>query len=159
MAKKRGVNAAKVTKGHGPFVKAAFVAERVLEEKDGVLTAIRIVDAASLEVVGKAPDMPQPAPPVSIDFTLVLMLVRGDSPIEQLVTFGMEGAHVEAAPAPIEHHLVFGPDQESAAHVRIRLQLALRNPGTYWFFVRASGRELTRIPLRVARTYRQDSST
>ena len=67
-----------------PYVQAASVCERVLQEADGVLSAIRMVDKLTLRIqeIPKPVDAPADAQPVNamqvIDLSLLVALKSGD---------------------------------------------------------------------------------
>ena len=59
----------------GPFLSAAFLCEKVLEEKDGVKSTIRIVDRVTQTAVGPAP--PKEMQPFDYEITLFLRFKSG----------------------------------------------------------------------------------
>jgi hypothetical protein len=56
-----------------PFVQAALICDQVLQEKDGTLSAMRIVDTFTLEVPEDVPGETL----VSIEFTILISMKRG----------------------------------------------------------------------------------
>src|SRR6476661_6453845 len=61
----------------GPWVQAAMLCEKVLEEKDGAMSAVRIIDRVTRYVTG--PDAPEEMEPFTYDMTLLIMLKAGDA--------------------------------------------------------------------------------
>src|SRR5260370_752594 len=59
----------------GPYVAVATVCERVLQEQDGVLSVIRVIDRIIHGVAG--PEAPDEMPPMTAQFTLLLKLRSG----------------------------------------------------------------------------------
>jgi hypothetical protein len=53
----------------GPYVIAAAFCERALQERDGVLSLIRIIDKWTTAVTGPAPIVPDRMPPVPVNPT------------------------------------------------------------------------------------------
>jgi hypothetical protein len=62
----------------GPFVNVAAFCERVLQEKDNVLSAIRIVDQINVQALGDVAPEDLPAGS-TIQSTLLVMLKAGDA--------------------------------------------------------------------------------
>jgi hypothetical protein len=61
---------------NGPYLTAALLCEKVLQEKDGILSAIRIVDRIIATAQGSQP--PEQMPPVPVNITALLMLKSGN---------------------------------------------------------------------------------
>jgi len=61
----------------GPFVKAALFCEKVIEEKDGVMTFVRIIDKLMQTAMG--PAVPETLPPINHAMTCIVMLNPGDA--------------------------------------------------------------------------------
>jgi len=59
----------------GPFLAAAVICEKILEERDGVKSAIRIVDRVTRTVVGPSP--PEEMEPFDWDGALLIKLKSG----------------------------------------------------------------------------------
>src|SRR5262245_45206440 len=59
----------------GPYLSAAVFCEKVLGEKDGVLSAIRIVDRITVTASGTAP--PEKMPPTNIQVTALVAFKSG----------------------------------------------------------------------------------
>src|SRR5574341_341076 len=68
----------------GPYLAVAVLCERVLEERDGVLSIVRIVDRLTTTIAG--PDAPERMPANPVNLTLLVGLksgfVRGRHDIE-----------------------------------------------------------------------------
>ena len=131
-----------------PYVIAAFFCEKVLQEKDGVLTAIRIFDRISVQW----PQGATPTDDVSIAVTLLTLLkgngfvgpakisISGEGPSGRVLNHGVSDIDV-----------VFG-SIDPAVNVIANVTLAVKEDGVHWFAVALNGEELTRTPLHVARS-------
>ncbi|HZU17306.1 MAG TPA: hypothetical protein VFD01_12010 [Candidatus Dormibacteraeota bacterium] len=77
MPEARGPLLWQVRPSAGPYPSGAFLCERVLEERDGVLSAIRIVDR--ILVQGQAPPGAEapPMPSIGIGLMALIMLKNG----------------------------------------------------------------------------------
>ena len=144
----------------GPFIKAAVFCERVLEEKDNVLSAIRIFDrsSAEIEVEGIADDegIPEEIPHPLIQGALLVALVAGEAARNQVVNVRLvkpSGSTSPLAEFPIE----FNADEDAAAQLILRLTLTAKEDGIYWFEILVGGDVRTRVPLRVTRTVKRRS--
>src|SRR6266540_573773 len=62
---------------NGPYLRAATICERVLSERDGVLSFIRLVDRVQLRAVG--PSVSTESGPLPIGLKLVLMFSSGET--------------------------------------------------------------------------------
>src|SRR5690242_5712494 len=64
----------------GPFLTASVFCESALEDKDGVLSAMRIVDNVTITLPHDAPaDIPSAAKPIGHMQTCVIAFKRGDA--------------------------------------------------------------------------------
>src|SRR6266404_6364932 len=82
----------KSKKKSGPYLAAAVFCESVLEEKDGVHSAVRIVDQLNIIVDSSAPhDFPSKEHPLPIRINALIMFRSGDSPGEHLMRLILEG--------------------------------------------------------------------
>ena len=130
----------------GPYLSAAFFCERVLTERDGVASAIRIVDRVNRTVI--MPDPPDVMEP--FDYQLFLFVsfkagkARGPMPLE----IRMEKPS-GTSPRPSRQTVNFEGDDERGVNVIAEMTMRLDVAGLYWFDVQLDGQRVTRIPLRV----------
>lgn len=132
-----------------PLVLAALVCEQVLEEKDGVLSATRIIDRFFLD---------QPVPPGAergVQFHYLVILKRGTAAITggeheasvmlRFPSGQREGTTIGAlkVPWPAEE----GEDQ--GLNLNMTLQLPLPAEGLYWIDLLFDGALLASTPFRV----------
>jgi hypothetical protein len=123
----------------------------VLEDKDGVLTLIRIVDTLTRTAMG--PDVPDEMAPFTLEgYRLVVSLKSDRARGRYSVKIRPEdpsGTQLAAVELPV--HLEGG---ERGVNLIVDLSFPVELEGLYWFdilFVSGRGVErlLTRIPLRV----------
>ena len=129
----------------GPYVQFAGFCEKTLQEADGVISLIRVLDRITITAEG--PEVPAELPPGgAINTTMVVMLKSDDA----------RGRH----PLKIRMQLpsgAYGPDQEVDAvfegeerGVNLIVNMTLEAiEGIYWFEVYVNNRKLTKMPLRV----------
>lgn len=131
---------------NGPYLTAAFLCERILEEKDGVKSAIRIHDRVVQAASGtKVPDAMPPIPAAPTLFVslrngqargkhvIKVALIKPDGTIasEQRISINLAGAN------------------NNGADLVARMQVMLDQEGVYWFDLYYDELRLTRIPWEV----------
>jgi len=125
----------------GPFLQAALFCERVLQEQDGVVSAIRVIDRV---VFATAPDgsRMQPEHPVTLLITLKAGGARGRFSVGVSVEkpSGQAGARFEAP--------VFLEGEDRGVNIVVVMGFAPDQEGLYWHDVAFQGDRITRIPLR-----------
>lgn len=134
----------------GPFVNVAAFCERVVEEKDGTLTLVRLIDQFKVEANG--PDAPDDLPPGAVvQATLVVMLKRGRARGGQAITVELEHPDASRKKGP-ETSINFIGGEGSGANLVIPMQIQLSSAGLYWADIFVNKRLAARAPLEV--TYR-----
>lgn len=133
-----------------PFVAAAYFCEQILEERDNVLSAIRIVDTYTITPPTPGTVMPPDAPFGFVVVRGLISLKSGDvvgngrvglimhKPTGEVVTLSPEGGW----PAMMQ-------GGEHGFNIRLNFGLGVKNFGLLWFDVTWNGEVLTRIPLRL----------
>jgi hypothetical protein len=126
-----------------PLVAVATLCEQILEEKDGVVSAIRVVDTYYVE-----PPKDLPAGKVAgIPLKMLLSLKSGD------LTGSHEIRVVLRAPngKSIEFHRqqIAFKGEEQGVNLKIRFAMPAKDFGLYWFDVMSGDDVLTSIPLKL----------
>ena len=132
----------------GPYVQVATFCERVLEEKDGVLSLIRVVDR--ITNTATSPGTPQTMQPFQHQLILVLALKTGQAQGGHNLRIVRElpsGIREESKAASFRIHFEGGPDR--GQNLVLQMQIAFEQEGLYWFDVFLEEQLLTRLPLRV----------
>jgi hypothetical protein len=130
-------------------VKAAALCENVIEDKEGVLSLIRIVDRVVHTAAGS--NAPLEMPPIrDYGITVVLMLVSGEARGSHNVTLALQ------QPSGLTQSLwstsVLFEGEERGANLIVKLRLTLEYQGLYWVNVAIDDELATRIALRVVYT-------
>lgn len=127
-----------------PSLKIAAICERVLEEKDGALSLIRVVDRLIVGATG--PNPPPEMPPVRLNIQGIMAWAGGLGLHHgQMVITAPDGAVVLESPTyPFDLGSL-----DRGHNIIINLQLEIRRPGTYWMEFRLNGMVKSRIPWRV----------
>jgi hypothetical protein len=130
---------------NGPHVIAAAVCDKVLQETDGVLSLIRVVDRMVIQVAGNQapPELPEGG---GVSITFAVLLRSGDARGRHPVAIGVEAPDGRSLP-PQQIDVMFeSPD--TGANIVLNLVIPAME-GIYWLTVSVEGRELTRSPLRI----------
>ena len=123
-----------------PFVTLAAICEKVLVEKDGVMTIVRVVDRF----------MAPPGEDVHIEGHLVLSF--NSRTISGKYEFDLSLENTDGSEANTKTHPVFLRGNGAGGAVVIRLKVTLGKRGVYWFNVRSheGGEMIARTPFTIA---------
>lgn len=129
----------------GPYLQTAVLCEKVLQEADGVLSLIRIVDREVITLVGPKP--PEGMPSIPIRLYAVLALKSGGARGRHQLALRPEqpsGIQLTATEVP-----VYFEGEDRGVNAVIEVNLMPQEEGLFWFDVLLDGSIMTRIPLRV----------
>ena len=126
----------------GPFLEAAFLCEKVLQELDGVKSAIRIID----RVTRQAPSMEME--PFEYELTLFIRLKSGSARGAMTLNIRLIKPSGES-PNPAMSTILFEGEDDRGADVVVATKMRIDQVGLYWFVISLRDVELTRIPLRI----------
>lgn len=126
----------------GPYLIAAFVCERVLEEKDGVKSVVRIVDRVTHTTT--SPKMEPFLLPLTLFIGFKSGFSRGPLPFE--IRFMKPSG--EGFP-PFKTQLNFEGDEDRGIDVVTNVTFPIEMAGLYWFEIYLAEKFMTKTPLRV----------
>lgn len=135
-----------MTNGTGPHLAAAFFCERVLQEQDGVLSAIRLIDR--LTRVQTGPQAPPDMEPFAHILTILIVFKSGQARGRFTVTLQPEtpaGVQLDAVDLPVQ----LSGGEEQGANIVLNIPFTFEQEGLYWFDVSFEGNLVTRMPMRV----------
>jgi hypothetical protein len=132
--------------GRGPYLQMAVICERVLQEQDGVLSVIRVVDRLIQSAIG--PGVSEQMAPFPVNLTGLIVLKAGEARGRYRVTVTLELPSGQQAPAQIELPVLL-EGEDRGVNLVIQLGFQAEQEGLYWFNVDFEGTQLTRMPLRV----------
>lgn len=139
----------------GPFLQAAFFCEKVLQEKDGVMSAIRLVDRFTL--ASSAEGAPDLMPPINIGISILISFKSGDIKGKQELKVRPITPSGEELPGFSGPILFEGEDR--GASIVVQYALEAKEEGIYWFDVILNGKLITKMPLRIIYQKTQVTST
>ena len=127
-----------------PIVAAACLCEKVLEDKDGVLSLIRIVDTFT---VGAAPEVFERLNP-HLALTLVVILKSKGQVGKHDLTMQLHGPTQSQPPSTVPVEFLVGP--LSTVNVRVEIAIGvIKNFGDCRIELSFDGESLTTVPFRV----------
>jgi hypothetical protein len=129
----------------GPFLQMAVFCEKVLQEQDGVLSAIRIVDRYITQPIPgiEAPDL---MPTIKIDVSIIIGLKPGNVTGKHELKIKPTSPSGKDLPGFSSPVLFEGEDQ--GANLILRYVFEANEEGIYWFDVSLDDNILTKMPLR-----------
>ena len=129
----------------GPYLKAAVLCENAIEDKQGVLSLIRIVDRTILGARG--PEVPDEMPSFKQRIFVVLMFVSGDARGTHQCSIVLQKP--DGLRQLINSGTVLLEGDDRGANVIIEMNLDVELEGLHWYEVRLGNQISTQIPWRV----------
>lgn len=128
-----------------PYVAAALFCDRVIEGKDGSLTAVRIVDTVAAQVK----ETFDPAAPLPVPVPTLLVVLRAGE------LTGKHHLQIRHRPSAGKVLATVSLDilldgEERGAQAIIEYGVQWLSAGLHWFELELDGRQLTRMPLRIS---------
>lgn len=132
----------------GPYVATAVFCERAIQERDGVLSLIRMIDKITNALAGPSPAVPNEMPPVPVNLTLVVVLKPGGARGRYTVKVRPEAPSGQRLPE-VEAPVSFSGAPDAGANLLFNVNMIATEEGLYWFDVLLDEQLLTRTPLRI----------
>ena len=130
----------------GPFLQAAFLCEQILDEKDGVKSAIRIINRITRTVAEPSP--PEEMEPFNHETKMLLKFKSGRARGPMRLQIRLERPSGESPPPSIQTVYFEGEDDRGVDIVG-NMNFRFEVPGLYWLNVELGGIQITKMPLRV----------
>jgi hypothetical protein len=130
---------------HGPYIQAAAFCEKILQEGDGVLSLIRLIDRVILTASG--PDAPAAMPPQTVQFSFAICLKSGSARGSYEISIQPEspsGIKLGKTVLP-----VFLEGEDRGQNIVAPTAITVDQQGLYWFEIKMDEQLLTRVPLRI----------
>lgn len=130
------------------YVSAAFLCEKALQDKDGSLSAIRIVDTYFINIPKDIPSDVIPA----LELTLLVSLKKASlSPVPESheVSLRLHAPSGEFAPLSTTKFPFVLTEIGSGHNLIMNLRLPAKEFGLFWFDVNVDGELVTRIPFKL----------
>ena len=133
------------TNNDGPYLTAALICEKVIQEKDETVSIIRMVDRVTLTTPASA--SPETLPPVTLSLFDLISLKSGSARGRHTIKWRTETPAGIKQPEILLPVLFEGDDR--GVNLILSLNLVLDQEGVYWFDIFLEEQLLTKIPLRV----------
>jgi hypothetical protein len=130
----------------GPYLVAALLCEKVLEEKDGVKTLVRVIDRVFQQVLG--PEPPSQMPPLTLNLALYVRFRSGKAAGPSRVTVRLVRPSGESSELG-QLTLYFEEGDAKFVDLVANLHLNLDQPGQWWFEVYLQDQRVAAVPLEV----------
>jgi hypothetical protein len=127
----------------GPYVALAIFCENALQEADGVLSAVRIVDTFTVSDPASLPAGVRPLLPLTALVGFRSGNAKGNRKL-RLVGNAPSGHKSNGFEQPVTFE-----DEGSGVNFKVNLTLEVQGEGLYWFDVMLDDEFMTRMPLRI----------
>lgn len=136
-------------KGNGPYLQTAVICEKALEEKDGVISIIRIIDRITVTYV--ATDASEQLPEIPINYVLVVSFKSGEFIGEKHLRIMLKGPKEEKAKEkPLFSLPLRFEGNEKGTNIIINNVMQTKTGGIYWFEIYLDQALYTKVPLYVS---------
>ena len=133
------------TATNGPYLNAALICEKILQEKDEAISVIRVVDRVTVTAV--ASSSPEKLPSTTLNLSALLVFKSGSAKGRSTIKWVVEQPSGIRTPEQLLSALFEGDDR--GVNFIISLNIVVDQEGVYWFDVFLEDQLLTRIPLRI----------
>jgi len=126
-----------------PSLRIAALCERVLEEKDGSLSLIRLIDRLVITAEGK--DIPRDLPPGQFSITALMSWINGLGNYEARIHVDLpDGDSFETPTLPF-----YLDSLDKVQNLIVRLVIPVKRQGIYWFNFLLGDELKSKVPLRL----------
>src|SRR5260370_42592485 len=129
----------------GPYLMAALICEKVLQEKDETVSIIRMID--SITLTAQASHSPESLPPLPVSLCAFISFKAGSARGRHIVKWVTETPSGLKLPEQLLPVLFEGEDR--GVNLILGINIVVDQEGVYWFDVLLENVLLTRIPLRI----------
>jgi hypothetical protein len=129
----------------GPYLVAALLCEKILVEKDEVLSVIRMIDRITQTATGS--ETPETMPPLALQLTALISFKSGDARGPMKVALRPEDP--SGAQLGMFSQTAHFEGEDRGVNLIINLNFVAELTGLYWWDVLLDGERITRMPLRV----------
>ena len=139
----------RANKEGGPYLAASFFCETILEDKkDGALSAIRIIDTITVQLLPSSP--PGPPPEIPVRVAALLAFRTGDSPGEHTIRIVTHLPSGEKSKTVLEQSLPLTREPQGGGNLRVEFIIKVKESGLVWMDVFLDGERVTRMPLLIS---------
>jgi hypothetical protein len=134
----------------GPYLAAAVFCENIVEDKDGALSCIRIIDTITVRLPADTPpDVPSDEKRIPVSIKGLVSFKRGGiSGKFHKIKLAMESPDGRRGIMD-ERKLEMGTPPFGGGNLYFNVTIAIKKGGLFWMTVSLDGKEFTRSPLRI----------
>ena len=129
----------------GPYLIAALLCEKILQEKDETVSIIRMIDRVTL--TAQASLSPETLPPTPFNLSALISFKSGSARGRHTVKWRIETPSGIKLPEQLLPVLFEGEDR--GVNLILNINIVVDQEGVYWFDVLLEDQLITRIPLRI----------
>jgi len=132
----------------GPYVTAALLCENVIEDRDGALSVIRVIDVVNVNIPPGLTRHHLASAQMSFTVTMLISLIPGHMRGKKHLSIILTRPSQEQSPSEYALPVVFeGGDRRVNLVLPINVQV--KEEGLHWFDIQLDGQFITRIPLTI----------
>jgi len=134
----------------GPYLAAAVFCENIVEDKDGALSCIRIIDTITVRLPADTPsDVPSEEKRIPVSIRGLVSFKRGGLAGKlHKIKLAMESPDGKRGVMD-ERKLEMGKPPYGGGNLYFNATIGVRKGGLFWMTVSFDGKEFTRSPLRI----------
>lgn len=130
----------------GPYLEAALLCEKILQEAGDIKSLIRIIDRVTRQV----PVTDPAAEMQPFDWSMILFIRFKSGEARGPMTLGVKIINpLGESPVPVKQTILFEGEEDRGVDICIDLRMTFQKSGLYWFVVSLNDQEVTRIPFKV----------
>ncbi len=129
----------------GPYLQTALICQTVLQEQDGVLSIIRVIDRLIVSAAGQG--APEQMPPIGTNLTLLITLKSGPARGTHPVRITLESPSGLTREVGVTTVMLEGEDR--GQNIVNNMAIQFTEEGLYWFGIYFRDKMLTRVPFRI----------
>ncbi len=129
----------------GPYLTIATFCEKAIQSREGMLSLINVADRFTISAVG--PDAPSEMPIQALPWSLVLTFKSGEAHGTYQIKITPElpsGIKLPSFTLPAHFE-----GRNRGVQLILNLQMQIREPGLYWFWVHFEDQFVTKVPVEV----------
>lgn len=131
----------------GPYLNAAVLCENIVEDSNGMLSAVRMLDTISIAV--QHPNEVSKASPANIGGNLLLSFKTGESRGNHRLKVELVYPNGRKKPA-FSQVAKFPKEAYGGVNIKAKVGIGVFESGLYWFDVLLDGKRVTRVPLNIS---------
>lgn len=134
------------TSTDGPYLQLACICENLIEDKEGVLSLIRIIDRLNIDMVGQ--EAPAEIPEGFATVKLVLSFKAGSARGNAMLAIEEEEPSGLRRPRT-KIDIFFEGGEDRGVNIVTNAHLHVKTQGLYWFNIYLEDQLVTKVPLRI----------